>query len=610
MMFSELATYFKRLEETPSRIEMTKILSELFKHAAKVEIGEMCYLLQGRVAPLYEAIEFGIADKLMIRAIAKGLDVDKKTVMGEFKKRGDLGIAAEYVKKQKAESRGRKTESITIKNVFRILKTVAESGGEGSQEKKIQILADLISSLDSLSVRYVVRIPLDKLRLGFSDMTILDAFSWMLVGDKSHHGKLEDAYNVRPDMAYIGRQLKEHGIKGIEHVHAVVGAPILAALCQRLPNAEEMIMKMGTIEVTPKYDGVRTQIHYIAKNTMQNDKKMGPSFAPRSGASAGKGGWVRAFSRNLENTTSMYPELESIGKQIEAKEVILDSEAIGYDVKTGRLIPFQETMTRKRKHDIEHVSRALPLRFFVFDILYKDGKDLMGEPLSKRRKILEETIAKGDILIVSPNIVTSDVDVLRKYHDEQIKKGLEGAVVKKWESPYEPGRKGFHWVKFKEEEGKTGKLTDTIDAVVMGYYKGEGKRADFGIGAFLVGVKKGERIVSLTKIGTGVSDELWKELKTDFSHQSSRRRQGYGGQAAYRPKEYDEVSKSLEPDAWIDPKIVVEIAADDITISPVHGAHYALRFPRLVRIRKDKGPKEATTVKEIEDMYNNQKSIK
>jgi DNA ligase-1 len=296
----------------------------------------------------------------------------------------------------------------------------------------------------------------------------------------------------------------------------------------------------------------------------------------------------------------MYPELTHIGKQIEAKEVVLDSEAIGYDVKTDRLIPFQETMTRKRKHDVEHVSNAIPLRFFVFDILYKDGKDLMGEPLSKRRKILEDTIKKGDILVVSPNIITSDVDELRKYHDEQLKIGLEGAVVKKWESPYEPGRKGFHWVKFKEEDGKTGKLTDTIDAVVMGYYKGEGKRAGFGIGAFLVGVKKGEKFVSLTKIGTGVSDELWKELRSSFMvHRSSK-----------IPKEYEKVDKTLEPDVWVDPKIVVEIAADDITVSPIHGAHYALRFPRLVRVRKDKSLQQATTTSEIHKMYDNQKSVK
>jgi DNA ligase-1 len=580
MTFSEFSQYFKRLEETPSRIEMTKILSELFKHAAKVEIGEMCYLLQGRVAPLYEAIEFGIADKLMIRAIAKALDVQKKEVASAFKKHGDLGIAAEKILNK--TSKRNKTNK-TVREIFASLQEVAQSGGEGSQEKKVQILSDLISSLDPLSVRYIVRIPLDKLRLGFSDMTILDAFSWMLVGDKSLHTKLEDAYNVRPDMAYLGRQLKEHGMKGIEHVHAVVGAPILASLCARLPNAVEMIKKMGEVDVEGKYDGVRCQIHF------QKAEGRGQ-----------KTDIVRAFSRNLENTTAMYPELTHIGKQIEAKEVVLDSEAIGYDVKTDRLIPFQETMTRKRKHDVEHVSNAIPLRFFVFDILYKDGKDLMGEPLSKRRKILEDTIKKGDILVVSPNIITSDVDELRKYHDEQLKIGLEGAVVKKWESPYEPGRKGFHWVKFKEEDGKTGKLTDTIDAVVMGYYKGEGKRAGFGIGAFLVGVKKGEKFVSLTKIGTGVSDELWKELRSSFIvHRSSK-----------IPKEYEKVDKTLEPDVWVDPKIVVEIAADDITISPIHGAGYALRFPRLVRIREDKHAGESTTVSEIQTMYKNQKSVR
>ncbi|KKT58953.1 MAG: putative DNA ligase, partial [Candidatus Gottesmanbacteria bacterium GW2011_GWA1_44_24b] len=438
-----------------------------------------------------------------------------------------------------------------------------------------------------------VRIPLDKLRLGFSDMTILDAFSWMLSGDKSLHGKLEEAYNVRPDMAYIARHIKEHGIKGIGHVSAVVGAPILASLCARLPNAVEMIKKMGEVDVEPKYDGVRTAIHF------KRDHKGIPD-SPSGFRDDTHKGWVQAFSRNLENTTAMYPELTRIGKQIRGKEVILDSEAIGYDVKTDRLIPFQETMTRKRKHDVAHVSNAIPLRFFVFDILYKDGKDLMGEPLSKRRGILEATIRKGDVLIISPNIVTTDVDVLRNYHDEQLKRGLEGAVVKKWESPYEPGRKGFHWVKFKEEEGKTGKLTDTIDAVVMGYYKGEGKRAGFGIGAFLVGVKKGERFVSLTKIGTGVSDELWKKLRSSFMVHSSSK----------IPKEYEDVEKVLEPDVWIDPEIVVEIAADDITVSPIHGAGYALRFPRLARVRKDKYAGQATTVKEIEEMYRNQKSIK
>ena len=593
MTFQELSQYFQKLEQTPSRLAMTEILSDLFKKTNAEEIGEICYLLQSRVAPLYEAVEFGMADKLMIRVIAQACNTDEKEVTALFKKHGDLGIVAEEVVSHQLASLSRsgpsavrQKEHKTVKEVFKILKQVAESGGEGSQERKITLLSDLIISLDALSVRYIVRIPLDKLRLGFSDMTILDAFSWMLVGDKSLHKQLEEAYNVRPDMAYIGKQLKEHGIKGITHVSAVVGAPILASLCSRLPDAVEMIKKMGEVDVEPKYDGVRTQIHYRKSSAISHQ------LSDKWG--------VRAFSRNLENTTAMYPELDHITSQIDADDVILDSEAVGYDPKTGNLIPFQETVTRKRKHDVGGVSKTVPLRFFVFDILYKDGKDLMNTPLSKRRAILEETIRKGDVLSISPHIVTSDVEELRAYHDEQIKKGLEGAVVKKWESTYDPGRKGYHWVKFKEEDGKTGKLTDTVDCLVMGYYKGEGKRAGFGIGAFLVGVKKGETFVTLTKIGTGVTDDLWKQLRKVFSRQSS----------AIRPKEYKEVEKALEPDVWIDPSIVVEIAADDITVSPIHAAGYALRFPRLIRIRDDKSPQQVTTVSEIKTMYENQSGIK
>ena len=169
-------------------------------------------------------------------------------------------------------------------------------------------------------------------------------------------------------------------------------------------------------------------------------------------------------------------------------------------------------------------------------------------------------------------------------------------VVKKYDSPYEPGRRGYSWVKFKEEEGKTGKLTDTIDAVVMGYYLGEGKRTGFGIGAFLVGVRDGEEFVTLTKVGTGVSDELWKDLKEKF----------FKLKAKDQPKEYKEVNKIYAPDVWIAPKIVVELAGDDLTRSPSHGANYAVRFPRLVRIRTDKSPEQATTKKEVEKMYKNQ----
>ncbi len=571
MLFSELSKYFQKLEQTPSRNEMTIILSDLFKKASSSEIGEICYLLQGRVAPLYEAIEFGIADKLMIRAIASAYHNKEEDVLKRFKKLGDLGATAEEISNE-----CRHTKNISsIHDVFKTLQTLAQFGGSGSQEKKITLLSDLFSTSDSLSVRYLARIPLDKLRLGFSDMTILDGLSWMLTSDKSNRKRLELAHDVRPDLGYIATQVKEEGIWGVSHIHAKVGAPILAALCQRLPDAEEMIAKMGEVDVEPKFDGVRTQIHFKKQDQ-----------------------WVQSYSRNLENTTAMYPELTRIASQIQADEVILDSEAVGYDEKTNRIIPFQETVTRKRKHDVTLFSKSVPLRFFVFDILTKNGEDLMNVPLSQRRAILEKTIINGPILFLSPHIVTKDIQTLRDYHLEQIRHGLEGVVVKKWEGIYEPGRRGFTWVKFKEE-GKIGKLADTVDCVVMGYYKGEGKRTSFGIGALLVGVKKGSDFVTITKIGTGVSDELWKEFVKELRKQKTDE----------RPKQYKDVEKTLEPDVWVHPSMVVEIAADDITKSPIHGAKFALRFPRLVRIRTDKSIDQITTTQELEDMYHNQESI-
>lgn len=570
MTFSKLSEYFKKLESTPSRLAMTETIADLFRGSTSSEIGKICYLLLGRVVPLYEAIEFGVADKLMIRVIAQACSIDETVILKEFKKMGDLGTAAEAAHGSSHVVHSKK-ENFSVSDVYDKLYAVATTGGVGSQEKKISLLSDLLKSAPALSARYIVRIPLGKLRLGFSDMTILDGLSWMLAGDKSLRVHLEDAYNVLPDMGFIAEAVKEKGIAGLSRVHAKVGAPILASLCQRIPTADEMIEKMGCVIVEPKYDGERCQIHVSTKG-------------------------VKTFSRNLENTTAMFPELKHIGKQINAHEVILDSEAIGIDPKTGKFIDFQTTMTRKRKYHVAQARETVPLKFMVFDILYKDGKELLSAPLSERRGILEKTIARGDLLVVSPNIVTSTASAIREYHDQSLKKGLEGVVVKKYDSPYEPGRRGYSWVKFKEEEGKTGKLTDTIDAVIMGFTRGEGKRAAFGIGQFLVGVADGEQFVTLTKVGTGVTDVMWKDLRITLNAIKTK----------IQPKEYKEVNKLFTPDVWVVPKIVVEIAGDDLTRSPSHGAGYAVRFPRLVKIRSDKSPREATTKKEVEEMYKNE----
>jgi len=585
MLFSELAFYFKKLEETASRNAMTEILAQLFHKSSVDEIGKICYLLQGRVVPLYDAIEFGISDKFMVRAVARAGGVAPHKVSKILKQTGDIGITAQNC--FHAPKHGNR-QAISVADVYNNLHAIATMSGEGSQEKKITALADLFTSADQLSARYIARVPLDKLRLGFSDMTILDALSWMLAGDKTLRAKLEDAYNVQPDIGEIAKIVKSKGIKGLVNIKVRLGAPILASLCQRLPTADEMIVKMGRVAAEPKFDGVRVQIHFRRPFARAQGQHNSDSQTSE----------IKTFSRNLENTTEMFPELEDIGSQVNASEAILDSEAVGIDPKTGKIVSFQETTTRKRKHNIEEARKNVPLKFFVFDILYKDGRVLLSVPLSERRAILEKSIRPGNILIVSPQIVTDLPMKLRAYHDEQLKKGLEGAVVKKWESPYEPGRRGFSWVKFKEEEGKTGKLTDTIDAVVMGYYRGEGKRAGFGIGAILVGVRKGDSFVTITKVGTGVSDELWKELRVQLNKLKIN----------IKPKQYANIDNIFMPDVWVNPYIVVEIAGDNLTKSPTHGAGVAIRFPRLVGIRPDKSPSDATSVAEVSRMYKNQSS--
>jgi len=567
MLFSTLASYLHTLEVTNSRNTITEILGELFTKADEDEIGKLCYILQGRVAPLYEAIEFGVAEKFIIRAIALAYSVPSEEVIRQFKMLGDIGKAAEVLHQGKGGH-------MDVSYVFDVLFDMATVSGTGSQEKKIGFLADLLRQSDALSSRFLVRIPIDKLRLGFSEMTILDSLSWMLIKDKTLRVQLEAVYNVRPDIGYIAETVKREGIKGLSHVRARIGSPVLSQLSQRLPTADDMIKKMGKVAVEPKYDGVRVEMHFK------------------------RGSWVRTFSRNLENTTAMFPELSDVGDELYANEVILDGEAVGLDPETGKTVSFQETTTRKRKHNIELFSKSVPLRFFVFDILFKDGKDLLDMPLFERRKILEKTVKPGVLLALSPQIMTESPQEIRDYHDAQIKVGLEGAMVKKWDSPYEPGRRGFSWVKFKEEEGKTGKLTDTIDAVIMGYYVGEGKRTSFGIGALLVGVRRGEQFVTVTKIGTGVSDDLWKALKKQLHVINTKT----------MPTNYADVHKGLIPDVWVNPEVVVELAGDDLTKSPTHGAGFAVRFPRLVRIRTDKGPRQITTVSEVGEMFANQKS--
>jgi len=267
MKFSKLASYFQKLESTSSRNLMTEILADLFGEAEPGEIDKICYLIQGRVAPLFVPLEFGIADKMMIKAIGQAYEVVGEEVEKDWKKKGDLGLVAEEFCLNVSKHLYKK--DLEVKEVFDILEKVAKSSGEGSVEQKTNLLADLLKSVDPLSARYIVRIPLGKLRLGFSDMTILDSLSWMLGGGKEMRPAIEKAYNVRPDLGFIAKMIKDEGIKGIRGIGPKPGTPILMARAERLSSGKEIIEKIGRCAIEPKIDGFRLQVHL---NKIKNKK--------------------------------------------------------------------------------------------------------------------------------------------------------------------------------------------------------------------------------------------------------------------------------------------------------------------------------------------------
>jgi DNA ligase-1 len=571
MLFKDLASYLEKLEKTSSRNEITVILAELFKKSDPSEIDKTVYLLSGRLAPNYKGINFAIAERMMFRVLARAYQKDQKEVEALFKKVGDIGEVAQEL------AEGRKGKgNLSVTEVYDEMMKAALAAGVASQDKKVEIMSQLLSRVDALSARFIARIPVGNLRLGFSDMTILDALSVMIKGDKSARKEIEAAFNVNVDIGMIAQKVKAKGLLALKNIDPVPGTPLRPSLCERLPSAEKILEKVGSpLAVEPKYDGFRSQVHIFKEN---GEKK------------------IMIFSRNLESTTAMFPDIVEAVKKINIESAILDGEAIGFDPKTDKFLPFQETIQRKRKHGVEEAAKNLPLKLFVFDILSKNGKSLLALPFTERRKILVETIpAKLGKIEVTRQDVVSDPNIIRDLVKKYLSEGLEGAIVKKLDSEYKAGQRGYHWVKYKKttEAG----VADTIDLVVMGVNKGQGKRAGFGVGAFLVGVRDGNRFKTVSKIGTGLTDEQWRELESRSRKLESKE----------KPKEY-EVDKNLEPDLWCKPSLVVEILADEITKSPIHTAGLALRFPRLIKFRDDKNPDQATTLGELRKLFEMQKA--
>lgn len=571
MKFSTVAETFSSMEQTQSRLEMTTLLGKLFAQASGQEAKILAYISLGTLQPPYIGTQFNISEKTMQSVVARVCDLDVETVKKYAHQEGDLGTVVMHHKKAG-------THEYTVVALYEALLLLESTSGTGSQEKKITMLVQSLQSMSAQEAMYVVRMVLGKLRLGFSDMTLVDALSWMVVGDKSLRTVIENAYNICADIGLIAQMLKDNGIETVQKMHIVVGIPIRPAAAERLSTPQAVVEKLGHCVAQPKLDGFRLQIHIDKKNNS-----------------------MRFFSRNLQDMSSMFPDLVAALQKISVDTLVCEGEAIAYDVETNNFLPFQETVKRKRKHGVEQASQEFPLKLFLFDLLYLNGVEYLTKTHKDRREALLEilkTTPQDHVQIIDEKSINTAKE-LEQYFLENIAAGLEGLVVKREDAVYQPGKRNFNWIKLKRHE--EGELDDTIDCVILGYYAGKGKRAQFGIGAFLVGVynKQTDQFETIAKIGTGLTDSEWKDLKKRCDAQS----------VAHKPVNVV-CAKELFPDVWVAPSLVCVVRADEITLSPLHSAGktvenlgYALRFPRIMAYRDDKSASDSTQVDEIRELY-------
>ena len=581
MRFADLAAAYDRLEATRSRLEMRRMLADLVRPLRDGDLEKVLYLSQGLLRPEYEGVELGVADSLARRAVALASGEDEPSVARRVKASGDLGKTAEELLTASGAA-GR--EPLTVREVYATMRSIAAATGEGSQDVKVQALVDLLGRASPLEARFLVRFVLGTLRVGVREMTILDALAEAFAdGSKPARAKIEAAFNLSSDLGLVAVTLAGGGTEALASIGLEVGRPVRPMLAEREPTLEQVLDRMGgRAALEYKYDGLRVQAHVAAD------------------------GRVRLFSRRLEEIGAQFPELlPELAKAVRSPPAIVEGECVPVDADTDEILPFQDVSRRRgRKHDLDRLLREVPVCLFLFDVLLDGGVPVFGEDFPARRERLSRLLRPTERIRLAAQRVVSGVDEAKEFLDEAIAAGGEGVMAKSLQagSSYRAGARGYWWIKYKRDY--TVGLSDSIDGVVVGAFHGRGRRAG-RFGAFLLAVYDPgrDRFESFTKVGSGFDDAALAEMPRRLARWASDE----------RPRE---VETAVEPDRWFRPGVVLEVRGAELTLSPVHraalgavraGAGLALRFPRFTgRYRDDKAPSEATTSKELLDMYRRQ----
>jgi DNA ligase-1 len=540
--FAAFAALCEQLEALAGRLEMRNLIASVLPGLDEAELPVFVRLVQGKVFPDWSSEKLGVGPMLLYEAAAYVAGRKKGDVVRLVNETGDAGLAIERLLARRQQS-AFFNDALTLAEAYALLERVARASGAQSQQAKMRLLRQGFGAMTPREARYFSRLVLAELRIGIGEGTVRDAIALAFGVDP---GRVEHAQQALNDLGEVALLARE-GEDALVSVEIVPFRPVRMMLAQQGTIAEQLA-DYGPVAVECKYDGSRIQFHRVGRV-------------------------CRIWSRRLEEVTHALPEIVEALRDATDRDVILDGEVVAIGAE-GRPLPFQTVLRRfRRKHGVAAARQSIALVPRIFDCLYADGETLLDRPLSERRRVLEGVMAAH----LAPQQVLGDEDEIRVVYEQALRDGHEGVMLKLPDSPYTPGARGRAWVKIKPE-------VETLDLAVIGAEWGEGRRAQH-FGSYQLAVQDRGKLLSVGRVATGITDEQLGELH-----------------ALFRDLVIAESGNSVT----FEPQVVFEVGYSEIQKSPNYSSGYALRFPRFVRIRDDKGMDEIESLGSLEARYRRQ----
>jgi len=569
---------------TTKKLEKTGIVSGYLQSCAIDEAAVAAVFFSGRPFPAWEETTLQVGGTLLWRLVGELSGRGESELRAAYRKRGDLGAVAGDVLPQSADS----TAGLSVVEVDRCFRRIAAARGVAP---KTALVRELLQRLSPLEAKYVIKIMTGDLRIGLKESLVEEAIA------RAYGGTLPEVQRANMLLGDIGETLKLAAAGQLGEAHMRMFHPLGFMLASPIESAEEGLSYFEQASVENKYDGIRAQAHISE-------------------------GEVALFSRTRDEITDSFPELPDALAGL-PEDAILDGEIVAwsYDAgdpgEPGRALPFSALQARLgRKKVSEELLRRVPVAYLVFDILYADGELLLERTLGERMRRLDELLAKERVhhrgtprlrsgqaptrrnkgeqgrlvfeeaadrraeharLIRAPFARATRPEELEELFTAAQARGNEGLMIKDLESPYTPGRRGKSWLKMK-------RVLATLDVVVTAAEYGHGKRIGV-LSDYTFAVRDGERFVNIGKAYSGLTDAEIAEM-TEWFLAHTLVDEGFRRQ--------------------VEPKIVLEVAFNNVMRSDRHESGYALRFPRIVRLRPDKSAEEVDTLERAREIYEKQ----